>query len=280
MVAFPQETGNNAQELPLPTSDVDEMPNIDESSEAENATESAANSNSLYPKAYLPLSTKVLMKSDLPECSSPEECGKHMSNIKMPWIKRMLCGCFVSRAKTRPKTSFVDDRFKPKCIPPHSELTVKNIPSSALLGNLPSSVECNVQNISIEDGKEPVISCWSSDHKKRSSKPHKKSSNVKNIDKVIGPNQEIAPRLDNEHTVSITDDLSSVDKSATEDVSSTPIAKTNMVVDRADFRVGVEIDGLVHQVYVLKRPFVDEFLQAMAEIYECILFTASLAKVT
>lgn len=33
------------------------------------------------------------------------------------------------------------------------------------------------------------------------------------------------------------------------------------------------------QVYVLKRPYVDEFLQRMGELFECVLFTASLAKV-
>ena len=36
----------------------------------------------------------------------------------------------------------------------------------------------------------------------------------------------------------------------------------------------------MHQVYVLKRPHVEEFLRAMANIYECVLFTASLSKVT
>lgn len=40
----------------------------------------------------------------------------------------------------------------------------------------------------------------------------------------------------------------------------------------------VEIDGTVHQVYVLKRPHVDEFLKRMGELYECVLFTASLPK--
>jgi len=33
------------------------------------------------------------------------------------------------------------------------------------------------------------------------------------------------------------------------------------------------------QVYVLKRPHVDIYLQRMGELYECVLFTASLAKV-
>lgn len=33
------------------------------------------------------------------------------------------------------------------------------------------------------------------------------------------------------------------------------------------------------QVYVLKRPYVDKFLRRMGELFECVLFTASLAKV-
>ena len=33
------------------------------------------------------------------------------------------------------------------------------------------------------------------------------------------------------------------------------------------------------QVYVMKRPHVDEFLEKMAELFECVLFTASLGKV-
>ncbi|XP_059676190.1 carboxy-terminal domain RNA polymerase II polypeptide A small phosphatase 1 isoform X5 [Gavia stellata] len=49
-------------------------------------------------------------------------------------------------------------------------------------------------------------------------------------------------------------------------------------VNNADFIIPVEIDGIMHQVYVLKRPHVDEFLQRMGELFECVLFTASLAK--
>ncbi len=50
-------------------------------------------------------------------------------------------------------------------------------------------------------------------------------------------------------------------------------------VGNADFIVPVEIDGVIHQVYVLKRPYCDEFLRRMGELFECVLFTASLAKV-
>jgi hypothetical protein len=34
------------------------------------------------------------------------------------------------------------------------------------------------------------------------------------------------------------------------------------------------------QVYVLKRPYVDEFLCKVGQLFECVLFTASLAKVS
>ncbi|XP_035511916.1 carboxy-terminal domain RNA polymerase II polypeptide A small phosphatase 2-like [Morone saxatilis] len=41
---------------------------------------------------------------------------------------------------------------------------------------------------------------------------------------------------------------------------------------------GVCLQQCLSQVYVLKRPYVDEFLQRMGELFECVLFTASLAK--
>lgn len=47
---------------------------------------------------------------------------------------------------------------------------------------------------------------------------------------------------------------------------------------QADFVVPVEIDGQVHNVFVLKRPGVDAFMKRMGEIYEIVVFTASLSK--
>jgi len=46
----------------------------------------------------------------------------------------------------------------------------------------------------------------------------------------------------------------------------------------ADFIVPVEIDDQIHQVYVLKRPGVDQFLRRMGDLFEVVVFTASLAK--
>jgi carboxy-terminal domain RNA polymerase II polypeptide A small phosphatase len=43
--------------------------------------------------------------------------------------------------------------------------------------------------------------------------------------------------------------------------------------------VPVEIEYHWHNVYVIKRPGVDQFLKKMGEIYEIVVFTASLSKV-
>jgi len=45
-----------------------------------------------------------------------------------------------------------------------------------------------------------------------------------------------------------------------------------------DFIVPVVIDGITHKVYVLKRPFADEFLRETAKHWELVIFTASLSK--
>ncbi|KAK2119173.1 CTD (Carboxy-terminal domain, RNA polymerase II, polypeptide A) small [Saguinus oedipus] len=49
-------------------------------------------------------------------------------------------------------------------------------------------------------------------------------------------------------------------------------------INNSDFIVPIEIEGTTHQLYVLKRPYVDEFLRCMRELFECAFFTASLAK--
>lgn len=51
-------------------------------------------------------------------------------------------------------------------------------------------------------------------------------------------------------------------------------------VQQADYVVPVEIEYQWHNVYVIKRPGVDNFLKKMGEIYEIVVFTASLSKVS
>ncbi|EGD82273.1 small CTD phosphatase 1 [Salpingoeca rosetta] len=62
------------------------------------------------------------------------------------------------------------------------------------------------------------------------------------------------------------------------DLDETLVHSSFKPVDNADFVIPIEIDGIQHRVYVLKRPHVDEFLRVVGGLFEVVLFTASLSK--
>lgn len=62
------------------------------------------------------------------------------------------------------------------------------------------------------------------------------------------------------------------------DLDETLVHSSFKMVPNADFIVPVEIEGIVHNVYVIKRPGVDEFMRLMGRMYEIVVFTASLNK--
>ncbi|KAH6914157.1 protein phosphatase [Coprinopsis sp. MPI-PUGE-AT-0042] len=62
------------------------------------------------------------------------------------------------------------------------------------------------------------------------------------------------------------------------DLDETLVHSSFKAVQQADFIVPVEIEYHWHHFHVLKRPGVDNFLKKMGEIYEVVIFTASLSK--
>ncbi|KAG5457533.1 MAG: NLI interacting factor, partial [Olpidium bornovanus] len=62
------------------------------------------------------------------------------------------------------------------------------------------------------------------------------------------------------------------------DLDETLVHSSFKLIPQADFVVPVEIEQMVHNVYVIKRPGVDEFLRRMGDLFEIVVFTASLAK--
>lgn len=62
------------------------------------------------------------------------------------------------------------------------------------------------------------------------------------------------------------------------DLDETLVHSSFKPITNADFIIPVEIEDQTHQVYVLKRPGVDKFMKRVGELYEVIVFTASLAK--
>lgn len=62
------------------------------------------------------------------------------------------------------------------------------------------------------------------------------------------------------------------------DLDETLVHSSFKPVPNADYIIPVEIEDTVHQVYVLKRPGVDEFMRRMGPLFEVVIFTASVAK--
>ncbi|KAL7748448.1 hypothetical protein RI367_006141 [Sorochytrium milnesiophthora] len=62
------------------------------------------------------------------------------------------------------------------------------------------------------------------------------------------------------------------------DLDETLVHSSFRPVAAADFTIPVELDGQVHDVYVLKRPGVDDFMRRIGPQFEVVVFTASLAK--
>jgi len=62
------------------------------------------------------------------------------------------------------------------------------------------------------------------------------------------------------------------------DLDETLIHSSFKPVEIYDYIVPIEIEEVLYQVYVAKRPGVDEFLMRLSKIYEIVVFTASLPK--
>ncbi|TFY65235.1 hypothetical protein EVJ58_g2114 [Rhodofomes roseus] len=62
------------------------------------------------------------------------------------------------------------------------------------------------------------------------------------------------------------------------DLDETLVHSSLKPVPSPDYIVPVEIESFWHNFYVLKRPGVDGFIKRMGEIYEVVVFTASLSK--
>lgn len=62
------------------------------------------------------------------------------------------------------------------------------------------------------------------------------------------------------------------------DLDETLVHSSFQAVPNPDYIIPVTIDNIVHNVYVLKRPGVDDFMRRMGAVYEVVIFTASLSK--
>ena len=62
------------------------------------------------------------------------------------------------------------------------------------------------------------------------------------------------------------------------DLDETLVHSSFKYLRSADFVLPVDIDDQIHNVYVIKRPGVDEFLKKVGELFEVVVFTASVSR--
>ncbi|CAM9925670.1 unnamed protein product, partial [Discosporangium mesarthrocarpum] len=60
------------------------------------------------------------------------------------------------------------------------------------------------------------------------------------------------------------------------DLDETLVHSSFKPISGADFTLEIDVDGAYYQVFVMKRPGAEAFLQRVARLYEVIVFTASL----
>ncbi len=62
------------------------------------------------------------------------------------------------------------------------------------------------------------------------------------------------------------------------DLDETLVHSSFKPIPNADFVISIELEGVIHRVYVRKRPGVDHFLRAVSERWHVVIFTAALSK--
>ena len=62
------------------------------------------------------------------------------------------------------------------------------------------------------------------------------------------------------------------------DLDETLVHSAFKYIPNIDMILPIEIEGRICEIFVLKRPGVDEFLRKMSHLYEVVIFTASLSK--
>ncbi|KAF2126284.1 phospho protein phosphatase-like protein [Dothidotthia symphoricarpi CBS 119687] len=127
-----------------------------------------------------------------------------------------------------------------------------------------------------QEGEDPVAAAQS-DHPKidlpppppveqRQDAVHKQISDVSEASEpqkyLLGP---IAPRFTGKKCLVL-------------DLDETLVHSSFKILHQADFTIPVEIEGQYHNVYVIKRPGVDQFMKRVGELYEVVVFTASVSK--
>lgn len=164
-----------------------------------------------------------------------------------------------------------------------------------------SSTRLNVDDDIVRDDEESskkrgFFCCFKKSKKKKQVEMPNYNDNTKRVARTNNPITQVNPGQDDDDS-----DAGTVQYNIQEHIPKEPLLppqfkkhtnKNCLVLDLdetlvhssfkhvpgADFIIPVEIENVVHQVYVMKRPGVDEFMKRVGQLFEVVVFTASLSK--
>lgn len=101
---------------------------------------------------------------------------------------------------------------------------------------------------------------------------------VANVNNMLAENLSPVRASDFQSLLPPADDVNASRVCLVLDLDETLVHSSFKPVTVPDLIIPVEIKGNIHQVYVRKRPFVDEFMKRVSQMFEIVVFTASLSE--
>jgi RNA polymerase II subunit A small phosphatase-like protein len=125
----------------------------------------------------------------------------------------------------------------------------------------------------------PVLPTEDEDSQKEVSKPHVEDAPTADAghDEIVGEDSQAAPEQKQWLLPPVRPEHQGR-KCLVLDLDETLVHSSFKLIHQADFTIPVEIEGAYHNVYVIKRPGVDQFMKRVGELYEVVVFTASVSK--
>ncbi|KAF1917531.1 HAD-like domain-containing protein [Ampelomyces quisqualis] len=207
--------------------------------------------------------TRSSSKRQQPEQASPPQPGKLQPGPIDIQVTQPTPGStpVMPRPSTEQARIIQDQTEEQKAL--DSDIEMKDVPLST--------------NDVHQEGEDPNADAASADHSKVDLPPpppleerqevvHKQTSEMSDTSEppknLLGP---IAPRFQGKKCLVL-------------DLDETLVHSSFKILHQADFTIPVEIEGQYHNVYVIKRPGVDQFMKRVGELYEVVVFTASVSK--
>ncbi len=151
-----------------------------------------------------------------------------------------------------------------------NNINLDNIITSVQNPKLSNSNNFQITNNNINNGKQII---------KENYHQYQTTSSFTNINKKLKQHRSISPNISKNRQRYLLPKKTSNKKTLVLDLDETLVHSCGIPFDcPSDFVIQIEQDNDIHDIHVLVRPHVEQFLKKMSKRYELVIFTASISK--